>query len=122
MGGGVAVCQACMKKLDEKFADVKKYIYDNPGANAQQVADDNDVSLGQIRKWVREERLSFSEDSPVGLECESCGKMIKTGRFCSSCKDKMANNLSSAYKEPEKIVEKKSTSDGRGPRMRFFDN
>lgn len=56
----------------------------NPNTPIQVVSEDNDVSVKQIKQWVREERLVFSEDSPLGLECEGCGTIIKTGRFCEN--------------------------------------
>lgn len=115
---GAPLCPACMKKLDDKYSIVKEYIYDNPGASIQQVSEENGVSVGQLKKWVREERLAFSEDSLVGLECENCGTMIRTGRFCSRCKDSMLNKLGNIYKEPVEEV-KKNFKDN--PKMRFLD-
>lgn len=115
---GTPLCPACMKKLDDKYSIVKEYIYDNPGASIQQVSEENGVSVGQLKKWVREERLAFSEDSLVGIECENCGTMIRTGRFCNVCKDKVLNKLGNIYKEPVEEV-KKSFKDN--PKMRFFD-
>jgi flagellar operon protein (TIGR03826 family) len=118
--GGTPLCPACVKELDEKFTVVKQYIYDNPAASVQQVAEDNDVSVQQLKKWVREERLCFSENSVVGLECENCGTMIRTGRFCPQCKDKIANTLNNAYEKPAPIPvqQPKSPKD----KMRFLDN
>ena len=75
------MCQTCLKKLDDKFNLVKEYIYDHPGAGVQEVADELDVTPGQIRKWIREERLAFSDDSPIGIACESYGAINKTGKF-----------------------------------------
>lgn len=115
---GPPLCPACMKKLDDKYSIVKEYIYDNPGASIQQVSEENDVSVGQLKKWVREERLAFSDDSLVGLECENCGGMIRTGRFCGICKDKMVNKLGSVYKEPAVEVKKNLKDNAR---MRFLD-
>lgn len=115
---GAPLCPACMKKLDDKYSIVKEYIYDNPGASIQQVSEENGVSVRQLKKWVREERLAFSEDSLVGLECENCGTMIRTGRFCSRCKDSMLNKLGNIYKEPVEEV-KKNFKDN--PKMRFLD-
>ena len=115
---GPPLCPACMKKLDDKYSTVKEYIYDNPGASIQQVAEENDVSVGQLKKWVREERLAFSDDSLVGLECENCGAMIRTGRFCGICKDKMVNKLGSVYKESAVEVKKNMKDNAR---MRFLD-
>lgn len=116
---GPPICTVCAKKLEDKFAEVKEYIYNHPGAGMQEVSENFEVSIAQIQKWIREERLSFAEDSLVGIECESCGANIKTGRFCQSCKDKLANNLSNIYKEPEKP--KKMKESDVNPKMRFLD-
>lgn len=118
--GGMPICPVCAKKLDEKFSVVKQYIYDNPGAGMQEVSEENEVSIAQIKKWVREERLCFSDDSPIGLECEGCGIMIKTGRFCPQCKDKMINHLGNIYKEPDAHIQRSKKPDGA--RMRFLDD
>lgn len=120
--GGPPLCTTCLKKLDDKFAIVKEYIYDNPGVDIQQVSQVNEVSVQQIKKWIRDEKLSFSEDSQVGLECESCGTMIRTGRFCALCKDKMASTLHSIYhkEEPPQVIKKNRTKEN--PKMRFLDS
>lgn len=101
---GPPICPACQKVLDEKFDQVKEYIYDHPGASVQEVSEENDVSIAQIQKWVREERLSFAEDSLVGIACEGCGISIKTGRFCKACKEKLANQLENIYREPAEPI------------------
>ena len=122
ISGQPPLCNTCLKLLEEKFAVVKEYIYNHPGAGMQEVAEENDVSTMQIQKWIREERLAFSEDSVVGIECENCGTMIKTGRFCKACKDKLVNNLGSLYKEEEPQPKKFSLKDNQNPKMRFLDN
>jgi flagellar operon protein (TIGR03826 family) len=116
------LCSACQKVIEEKFSIVKEYIYNHPGAGIAEVAEENDVTTMQIQKWIREERLTFSEDSPVGIECENCGAMIKTGRFCKPCKDKLANNLGSMYREPEPEPEVKKNNTVQNARMRFLKN
>lgn len=116
--GGDRLCPACMKKLDETYAKVKEYIYDHPGATINEVSEENEVSVNQIKKWVREEKLSFSDDSPVGLACESCGKLIKTGRFCKECKAKVANELESFREKPKLSGVKKETRESA--KMRFL--
>lgn len=116
--GGSQLCPACMRELDKKFDEVKRYIYDNPTADIQQVSLDNEVSVLQLKKWIREERLAFSEKSMVGLECESCGAMIRTGRFCQACKDKMAATLGDAYRTRP---EEKKQDRRDNPKMRYLD-
>lgn len=116
---GPPICTTCNKLLEDKFSDVKEYLYNNPGAGIQEISDKFEVSVTQIHKWIRDERLSFAEDSLVGIECENCGANIKTGRFCKACKDKLANNLNNIYKEPEKVT--KLNKDA-GAKMRFLDH
>ena len=104
---GPVRCPACAEALERKFQKVKVYIWDHKTASLQEISEANDVSVSQLRQWVREERLCFSDDSPVGLECEVCGTTIKTGRYCDKCKGKLSNTLMSALakeQKPEKKV------------------
>lgn len=115
---GKPICPACKQKLEEKFTQVKEYIRANPGATINQVAEENEVEVRQIKQWVREERLAFSSDSPVSIECESCGAPIKTGRYCLECMNKMTNKLSGAIRKPVEEVKKPERDKDR---MRFLD-
>lgn len=99
--GGPRLCPDCIKKLDEKFNEVKEYIRENPAASLYQVSEEMDVSVKQIKIWIREERLAFTEDSNVTIPCDSCGKLIKTGRFCKECKLQLINNLHGTYSGKE---------------------
>ena len=118
---GKPICPTCEKRLEDKFQEVKQYVKEHREASITEVAEENEVSVNQIKRWVRQERLAFSDESMVGLECENCGAMINTGRFCESCKQKLQNNLSSVIKKkPEPVVKKKQESNPA--KMRFFDN
>lgn len=118
--GGMPVCPACMKKLDEKFAEVKEYIYDHPGVGIQQVSDEMEVSVSLIKKWVREEKLTFAEGSAVGIDCERCGRTILSGRFCEECKRKVTQQLDNAYEKPKGVLVKKKEKEN--PKMRFLNS
>ena len=70
---------------------------------------------------MREERLQFAEGSLLGLECESCGVSIVSGRYCAKCKANLTNALNGAYSTPKmEPASPKKKSDGN--RMRFIDN
>ncbi|SDB06255.1 flagellar protein [Eubacterium oxidoreducens] len=116
---GPKICPACVKKVEDKFQEVKEYVRNNKGASLEQISEDNDVAIKQIKQWVREERLVFAEDSMVGIDCELCGKMIRTGKYCNECKDKVQNNLATGIKQKPKVEPKKPVKDN--PRMRFLD-
>lgn len=116
---GPPICMACRDALEVKFQEVKEYIRDNRSASIQQISEDNDVPIKQIQQWVREERLEFTEDSPVQLTCESCGATIRTGRLCQKCKDNMASSLTKAFQKEAPVQEvQKKKSDGN--HMRFL--
>ena len=117
---GAPVCPACAKKLEDKFVEVKEYVYDNPSATINQVAEDNEVSTQQIKRWIKEERLAFSESSPIGIECEKCGAMIKTGRFCKNCKRMLENSFGNMYQTKKQAVERKRPGSAEA-KMRFLD-
>ena len=118
---GPVVCPECKDSLEEKFQEVKKYVYDHPGCGIREVADECDVSTQQIKQWLREERLEFSSDSHIGLNCESCGAPIRSGRFCDKCKMSMTQNLQSAYRKPAVTVAQKPKDTKDNPKMHFLD-
>ena len=122
IGGVYRLCPACMQKLEEKFSQVKDYLEDNPHATIPEIAKDNDVSTRQIEQWIREERLSFSDDSPIGIACEVCGATIRTGRYCERCKNDLANRLGSMYGSRYSTVDTDKIRERREKaRMRFLD-
>ncbi len=116
---GPARCPSCADALEKKFQEVKTYIWNNKNATLSQISEDNDVSTGQLRQWVREERLSFSDDSPVGLDCEMCGAVIKTGRYCDSCRNKINANLATALTPKKEAPKRKDYHDPKN-RMRYL--
>ncbi len=117
---GPPLCPTCSRTLDLKFEEVKEYVYDHPRVGMQEVSEELDVPIAQIKQWIREERLAFAEDSMIGLECESCGVTIKTGRYCKACKEKLAKGLNNLYEKQQPLQRPKDLRDN--PRMRFLDN
>ena len=118
--GRVPLCPSCAEQMEKKFQQVKEYVWEHRTATIQDISDNNDVSVKQIRQWVREERLTFADDSPVGLECEKCGATIKTGRFCEACKNRLNSDLSSMIKKPDAPREKAKDPRDNKNRMRYL--
>ena len=120
--GGQPICPQCREELEKKFQEVKKYIFDNRGATLKDVVENCDVDESQIRQWVREERLEFSEGVDIGVQCEKCGASIVSGRFCEKCKASMINDLQGVGRkpEPEAPAPKTAASENRN-KMRFLN-
>ncbi len=117
---GPILCPACREALEQKFQDVKKYIQEHRGASMQEVADECEVDMQQIRQWLREERLELSEDSAIALTCESCGKPIRSGKFCEKCRNAMANNFQSLMQNNKPTESTLYKKEKENPRMRFL--
>ena len=101
---------------------VKKYIRENPRADIRDVSIECEVETAQIQQWIREERLEFTEDSPIKLPCEKCGALIRAGKFCEKCKGAMAKNLSSAIEKPKMVVtQAPKNATEHSSKMRFLD-
>lgn len=119
--GRERLCPACQKALEEKFQKVKAYLEDHPDASVEKTATDNDVTIKQIRQWIKEERLVLSSATLAGIVCEKCGKPIRTGRFCDKCKETMASQLESMLDKPKPTFDNLS-SERDGNRMRYLKN
>ncbi len=118
---GPNICDQCKKAIEEEFQNVKKYIMENPCAGIPEIIKECNVTQKQIQQWVREERLEFSKDSPIKLTCEKCGATILTGRFCSNCKEKMADNLSDTVAKKKSLMQQVAAKSDPKSGMRFLD-
>lgn len=114
------LCPQCIRNLEEKFNKVKEFLREYPNCSIEVVSTENDVSVKQIKQWIKEERLTLVRDGAGGIACEKCGKMISTGRFCGDCKFKIGNTLMSAIDKPTAEVHNKKIHEK--DRMRFLQN
>lgn len=119
--GRERICPECRKALEDKFQQVKKYLSDHPNSSVEQTATDNEVSVKQIRQWIREERLVLSSATDSGVVCENCGKPICSGKFCDACKLTMANELMGAIDRPKRNTPSSDRDKDRN-RMRFLQS
>lgn len=115
---GPNLCPTCLTELDKIYREVKAYVYDHPNCSIQEVAEKFEISIKTIHEWIREERLQFGVDSMVGLPCEACGTLIRSGKFCKPCKKNMIDAFSSAYKKEP--IRKKAENKNPEMKMRFF--
>jgi len=119
---GEPVCPNCKEAMEQKFQEVKKFVQENRVATLNEICEKCDVDVKMVRKWVREERLFFADDSPVKINCEMCGTQISTGRFCDKCRKNAANNFDSvvAKAAARKKAEEEESSRPSGQRMYTF--
>lgn len=113
------ICPDCEKALEEKYQEVKQYIREHEQATIGEVSEEMNVSVEQIKKWVREERLYFKDPSAAGIQCLKCGIPITKGKYCPKCADRIANQLEASIHREKKEPEIEVKRDGN--KMRFLD-
>lgn len=118
---GKPICPTCKKDMDDVFDTTRQFIRKNPEASIVEVSETCNVDVKQIREWVREERLSFSKNSDIGIECEACGKTIKTGRYCEECKGSLVKDLKSVGRPEPKVEENPFAKKQTDTKMRFMN-
>lgn len=114
---GPFLCPNCKDELEMKFQEVKKYVQGNAGAGVHEVSEACDVGIPQIQQWVREERLMFTESAAIGLECERCGKSVRSGRYCIECRNELTNEFKGAMGQQTNSAGTKSNR----AKMRYLD-
>jgi len=104
--GGAPLCPVCKEEDEEDYKRVKQYLYEYPGATMTQVATELNVSLEKIRRFLKDGRLEIVGDDPnFILQCEKCGKSIRTGRYCDACERELLTGLrgiSNSYRPARK--------------------
>ncbi|MBO6149062.1 MAG: flagellar protein [Lachnospiraceae bacterium] len=116
---GPHICPACAEKMEEDFQKVKQYIRENPNMTIVETATACEVDVGQIKQWLREERLTLSSAEGAELVCESCGKPIMSGRFCEECKKDVSKGLMDSVAKP-KLPPQPEKKESSGNKMRFL--
>lgn len=119
---GYQLCPGCKEGLETKFQEVKEYVREHKGIGINEVAEACDVEPSMIRQWLREERLELTEDSGIMLACESCGALIRSGKYCDKCKYNLANGFNRILQGKQPIEQTTITRRNAEARMRFLSD
>lgn len=117
---GDPICPSCKEEREAKFQEVKKFVQDNKQATLNEIVEVCGVEAKVVKQWVREERLFFTDDSPVKINCEKCGCQIPTGRYCDKCKKDTANVFNRTSRNMEAQMSSESEQDSGGIKMHTF--
>ncbi len=107
------LCARCMDTDEEDFKIVREYVYDNPSCTISAAAEDTGISEEKILKFLRQGKLILKDEMSMVLDCERCGKPIKSGRYCDSCNKDMSRDLrGAASKTAESIQQQTAATTG----------
>jgi flagellar operon protein (TIGR03826 family) len=94
------VCEKCYKEEEAQFQKVYEYIRkkENRTATLPEVAEATEVEQRLIMKFVKQKRIHTAHFPNLGYECDRCGTLIREGKICNSCRDKLKADLSQEEK------------------------
>lgn len=105
---GIGCCPGCADEMDKAFVKIKEYLYEHENATIVDIVEGTGISEKYVLQFLKEGRLSI-EGAEDALRCEDCGRPISSGRYCSDCREKLANVLSSAVEGKKKSMPPIST-------------
>ena len=85
---GGKLCPEC-DAVDRAAKDkIKEYLRDNPKATLREAAEATGAPADSVKRLSLEvisSKLNSNRKSETAHPCANCGKMIKTGTYCSEC-------------------------------------
>ena len=115
-GLGEYTCPKCGKKYYDDYGIVRNYLDQHRQATVTQISIDTGVKDNEVTRMLREERLEVSSDSKSFLNCEACGKPIRSGRYCPECA-KIAKAAKEKKKKERDFLDRKELIHGLGKAM-----
>jgi hypothetical protein len=80
------------------------------------------MSVEKIKRFLKEGRLEITnDDGNLILECETCGKSIKSGRFCPECERDLAAGFRTAAKQIKSELDSLSSTNPRSLGIRYLN-
>jgi flagellar operon protein (TIGR03826 family) len=90
------VCNNCHQELEKDYERCVEHLRLHKGLNIQQLSDDTEISIKQITKWIRDDRISMLNAPNMSYPCEVCGILIRESHICDSCKNRLQRDMKNA--------------------------
>lgn len=87
------VCISCTEEIEKEYEKVVEYLRKYKSATIYEVSEATEVSTKQITKFIREGRISTDGMPNLSISCEVCGKPIREGNMCASCRSKLQRDI-----------------------------
>ena len=92
-------CPDCIDEREKKFALVKEYLYQEPGASLDMIVENTGVDSKLVIRFLKEGRLEMQNSGGL-LKCEKCGAPVSSGTMCNACKDKLSRAMQRVLPKP----------------------
>ena len=78
------ICSECNKEEEAIYLRVKEYLDSHPECRMDELVRETEASTKRIMRYLREGRIQLAHSS-TELRCQSCGRPIRSGKFCDPC-------------------------------------
>ncbi len=119
---GECLCKDCMEKVDELFEKATEYLTEHERARMMQISQECDIPAGQVKTWIKEERIHTVDEQKVYSICEGCGSRIPSGQFCTSCKSRYITGIKNALVSDQRNSAQKKPVKDKSVQMRFLSS
>lgn len=86
----VEICPKCRQEETQRIDALSKYLDSHPDATIDDLERISGMPKEVILTYAREGRLVALDTAILKVHCEECGTEIHSGRFCSTCRRKLA--------------------------------
>ncbi|MCY7779186.1 TIGR03826 family flagellar region protein [Bacillus haynesii] len=108
------VCASCLKEEERAYETVYKFLkkQENRQSTMFQIVEKTGVEEELILKFIRQKRIQISNFPNLGYPCERCGTLIREGRYCMSCEQDLASQMSQLDQLEQLEKQKNNSSKG----------
>lgn len=103
------ICPECMRKEEEEYDKVSKFLRKSPGSSIEDVEKETEVARKKIIKFLKEGKIlgtDITSNEPI-LFCTSCGAPVDSGKLCKKCSDELSKKLSTSQHKTESHLPRK---------------
>jgi NMD protein affecting ribosome stability and mRNA decay len=103
------ICSMCVKKVDETYTIVRKYMYQNPDkCDYINIVKDTEVSEKILNYLIKKGRIEVANKPGGAAKCRACGKETSGSSICEKCMARIVAEKLTAKKDtrPQTVKEK----------------
>ncbi|MDN4606788.1 TIGR03826 family flagellar region protein [Sporosarcina highlanderae] len=100
------ICPLCAREEEEMYDKVYKFLRrrENRSATVERIVQETGVSTRLLYRWVRKGHLHPAKFPNLGYPCDSCGKLITSGKICDKCTNSLKKDLDIVEAAEDTIV------------------
>lgn len=114
---GSTICSECGKEIDEAYAKVRRYLYQQPQkADFLSIVENTGVSEKALNYLIKKGHVEIREKGSKAARCRLCGAETTLGALCESCAAKLLKEQLTRNEERRKELARQEMARQQEPR------